>query len=234
MNSAEGRGRTIDEAVDAALVQLGKSRRDVDVKVLSEDADETVVEVTVLKAVPDDANGGGAAAPSPTAGSGPAPAGAAGSAGSATAEQVKSLVAELLERMGIRCQVSARESEESITVDVSGRDLGMLIGWRGETLRALQTMTNLLASKHLGPERRVIVDVEKYRQRRENTVREIAFRAARQVKMTGDPITLDAMQPFERRAIHMALAEDPEVATGSIGEEPERRVVVSPSAGGDA
>jgi spoIIIJ-associated protein len=216
MKSAEGRGRTIDEAVDAALMQLGKSRRDVDVKVVSEDADETVVEVTVLKTGPE--SGGAATATAPPA-------------TSDTAESVKKLVAELLERMGIRCQVTAHETEEAITVDVSGRDLGMLIGWRGETLRALQTMTNLLASRHLGPERRVIVDVEKYRQRRENTVREIAFRAARQVKMTGDPITLDAMQPFERRAIHMALAEDPDVGTGSIGEEPERRVVVSPSAG---
>ena len=134
--------------------------------------------------------------------------------------------------MGIKCQVTARETPEAILVDISGRDLGMLIGWRGETLRALQTTANLLASRHIGPERRVIVDVEKYRQRRENTVREIALRAARQVKMTGDPITLDAMQPFERRAIHLALAEDPEVMTGSIGEEPERRVVVSPSSRG--
>lgn len=212
MKTAEGRGRTIDEAVDAALVQLGKSRRDVDVKVLSETAEEAVVEVTVLDA--------SAAQHGPTLATPQA---------SATADQVRKVVAELLERMGVKCQVSARESAEAITVDVSGRDLGMLIGWRGETLRALQTMTNLLASRQLGPDRRVVVDVEKYRQRRENTVREIAHRAARQVKMTGDPITLDAMQPFERRAIHLALAEDPDVMTGSIGEEPERRVVVSPS-----
>ena len=113
-------------------------------------------------------------------------------------------------------------------MDVSGRDLGVLIGWRGETLRALQTMTNLLASRKIGPDQRVIVDVERYRQRRENTVREIAYRAARQVKVTGDPITLDAMQPFERRAIHLALEGDPEVTTVSIGQEPERRVVVEP------
>jgi len=75
---------------------------------------------------------------------------------------------------------------------------------------------------------RVIVDVERYRQRREHTVREIAMRAARQVKMTGDAITLDAMQPFERRAIHLALEGDPDVTSSSIGEEPERRVVVGP------
>jgi spoIIIJ-associated protein len=220
MNTAEGRGRTIDEAVDAALVQLGKSRRDVDVKVLSETAEEAIVEVTVLQARPEQP----AAVPAGTA--------AAVAPQSNTSEQVRKLVAELLERMGVRCQVTARESDESIVVDISGRDLGMLIGWRGETLRALQTMTNLLASRHIGPERRVVVDVEKYRQRRENTVREIAFRAARQVKMTGDPITLDAMQPFERRAIHLALSDDPDVETGSIGEEPERRVVVSPAAKG--
>ena len=112
-------------------------------------------------------------------------------------------------------------------LDISGRDLGILIGWRGETLRALQTVTNMLVGRHLG-EHRVIVDVERYRQRREHTVREIALRAARQVKVTGDPITLDAMQAFERRAIHLALESDPEVTTVSIGQEPERRVVVEP------
>src|SRR4029077_12360564 len=82
--------------------------------------------------------------------------------------------------------------------------------------------------KHLDEGERVIVDVERYRQRREHTVREIALRAARQVKMTGDAITLDAMWAFERRAIHLALEGDPDVTSSSIGEEPERRVVVGP------
>ncbi|MBO0703449.1 MAG: KH domain-containing protein, partial [Candidatus Dormibacteraeota bacterium] len=159
---------------------------------------------------------------------------AGGTPATGDAETVRILVRQLLERMGIRADVSAHEIGESIQVDISGRDLGMLIGWRGETLRALQTMTNLLASRHMGAERRVVVDVEKYRQRRENTVREIAERAAMQVKVTGDPITLDAMQPFERRAIHLALQDDPAVTTGSIGEEPDRRVVVSPAAREDA
>ena len=99
---------------------------------------------------------------------------------------------------------------------------------RGETLRALQSVTNVMVGKHLAEGERVIVDVERYRQRREHTVREIAMRAARQVKMTGDAITLDAMQPFERRAIHLALEGDPDVTSSSIGEEPDRRVVVGP------
>ena len=213
MRSAEGRGRTLDEAVDAALIQLGESRRNVDVKIVSESADETHVEVTVIEQV---------------AATAAANRDAAKPAGAADADAAKEIVGQLLARMGIRCSVTSRATPEAIVVDVSGRDLGVLIGWRGETLRALQTMTNLLASRKIGPDQRVIVDVERYRQRRENTVREIAYRAARQVKVTGDPITLDAMQPFERRAIHLALESDPDVTTVSIGEEPDRRVVVGP------
>jgi spoIIIJ-associated protein len=222
MKTAEGRGRTLDEAVDAALIQLAESRRNVDVKVLSENSDETVVEVTVI--------GAGAAVPGSSSAATATSSGGdvAEGAGKSQADNARDIVDQLLSKMGIRCQVTTRATPEAIVVDVSGRDLGVLIGWRGETLRALQTMTNLLASRRLGPDQRVIVDVERYRQRREHTVREIAYRAARQVKVTGDPITLDAMQPFERRAIHLALEADPEVTTISIGEEPERRVVVGP------
>ena len=205
MRSAEGRGRTLDEAVDAALIELGESRRNVDVKVLSEGTVETVVEVTVIEAVTD-------AAAAPADGKG---------------EMARTLVEGLLKHMGIRAQVTTRQGSEPTTLDISGRDLGALIGWRGETLRALQSVTNVMVGRHLGEGERIIVDVERYRQRREHTVREIALRAARQVKMTGDAITLDAMQPFERRAIHLALEGDPEVTSSSIGEEPERRVVVS-------
>jgi spoIIIJ-associated protein len=209
MRSAEGRGRTLDEAVDAALIELGETRRNVDVKVVRESADETVVEVTVMD---------------------PATASSAPSAQSvnAKAETVRSLLEGLLKHMGVRASVLVRAGTEPITLDVSGRDLGALIGWRGETLRALQSVTNVMVGKYLDEGERVIVDVERYRQRREHTVREIALRAARQVKMTGDAITLDAMQAFERRAIHLALEGDPEVTSSSIGEEPDRRVVVGP------
>jgi len=207
MKSAEGRGRTLDEAVDAALIQLGESRRNVDVKVVSETPQETVVEVAVLSADSATATETAEAA--------------------AGAERARAMVEKLLQHMSIRAQVSVRSSSDPIVLDISGRDLGVLIGWRGETLRALQTVTNVIVGRHLGEER-VIIDVERYRQRREHTVREIAYRAARQVKVTGDPITLDAMQPFERRAIHLALEGDPEVTTVSIGQEPERRVVVEP------
>jgi spoIIIJ-associated protein len=206
MNSAEGRGRTLDEAVDAALIELGESRRNVDVRVLSEGPEETVVEVSVI-----DHSAAASTEAAPTDGK---------------AEAARTLVDGLLKHMGIRAQVTARPGSEPLTLDITGRDLGALIGWRGETLRALQSVTNVMVGRHLAEGERIIVDVERYRQRREHTVREIALRAARQVKMTGDAITLDAMQAFERRAIHLALEGDPEVTSSSIGEEPERRVVV--------
>jgi len=209
LKSAEGRGRTLDEAVDAALIELQESRRNVDVKIISETPEETIVEVTVM----DQTAPVPAAAPAPVNGK---------------AEAAKNLVEGLLKHMGVRAQVNVRTGADPIALDISGRDLGALIGWRGETLRALQAVTNVMVGKHLAEGERVIVDVERYRQRREHTVREIAMRAARQVKMTGDAITLDAMQPFERRAIHLALEGDPEVTSSSIGEEPERRVVVGP------
>ncbi len=208
MKSAEGRGRTLDEAVDAALIELGESRRNVDVRVISETAGETVVEVSVI---------GDAAAPAIGA-----------AAPNGKAETARALVEGLLKHMGVRAQVTVRSATDPITIDISGRDLGALIGWRGETLRALQSVTNVMLGRQLAEGERVIVDVERYRQRREHTVREIALRAARQVKMTGDAITLDAMQAFERRAIHLALQDDPDVGSSSIGEEPDRRVVVGP------
>jgi spoIIIJ-associated protein len=209
VRSAEGRGRTLDEAVDAALIELNESRRNVDVKILSETEQETLVEVTVMEQTV------------PLTGAVAAPA-------NGKAETARGLVEGLLKHMGVRAQVTVRTGADPITLDISGRDLGGLIGWRGETLRALQAVTNVMVGKHLAEGERVIVDVERYRQRREHTVREIAMRAARQVKMTGDAITLDAMQPFERRAIHLALEGDPDVTSSSIGEEPDRRVVVGP------
>jgi len=208
MRSAEGRGRTLDEAVDAALIELGESRRNVDVRIVSEGPEETVVEVSVIEQAAAEASGAPAA--------------------NGKGDIARSLVEGLLKHMGVRAQVTVRSGTDPITLDISGRDLGALIGWRGETLRALQSVTNVMVGRHLDEGERIIVDVERYRQRREHTVREIALRAARQVKMTGDAITLDAMQAFERRAIHLALQDDPDVGSSSIGEEPDRRVVVGP------
>ncbi|TMD79244.1 MAG: KH domain-containing protein [Chloroflexi bacterium] len=163
MRSAEGRGRTLDEAVDSALIELGETRRNVDVRVVRESPDETVVEVTVMEA----------------------PAAAGESPVNGKAETVRTLLEGLLKHMGVRASVQVRVGSDPITLDVTGRDLGALIGWRGETLRALQSVTNVMVGKHLNEGERVIVDVERYRQRREHTVREIALRAATAASSSG-------------------------------------------------
>src|SRR2546429_5752408 len=148
-------------------MELQESRRNVDVKILSETPEETVVEVTIIEQ--------GA----PTTGAATAPT-------KGKAEAAKTLVEGLLKHMGVRAQVSVRQGADPITLDISGRDLGPLIGWRGETLRALQSVTNVMVGKHLAEGERVIVDVERYRQRREANVPRDAIPAAPPGQRKGD------------------------------------------------
>src|SRR2546422_10961669 len=177
VRSAEGRGRTLDEAVDAALIELGESRRNVDVRVVSEGSEETVVEVSVIDHEP-------------------APVGAAPAA-NGKGDIARTLVEGLLKHMGVRAQVTVRTGTDPITLDISGRDLGALIGWRGETLRALQSVTNVMVGRHLAEGERVVVDVERHRQPPEDTLREIPVPAGPQGKMTGGAIPPAAKQPFQ-------------------------------------
>jgi spoIIIJ-associated protein len=118
-----------------------------------------------------------------------------------------------------------------LLLDIEGADLGILIGWRGESLRALQTVVNLmLGESGLTPgSPRLIVDVARYRQRREQTVAQMALRMAAGVVRSGRPVTLEPMQPYERRAVHLALADDPSVSTESTGADAERRVTIRPA-----
>jgi spoIIIJ-associated protein len=106
--------------------------------------------------------------------------------------------------------------------------LGALIGRKGERLSALQHLVNLMLSKEMGAWTRVLVDVEDYRGRRERQLRELAERAAARVVETGKMLQLEPMSALERRWIHMSLRDHPAVATQSIGEEPNRRVVLVP------
>ena len=106
----------------------------------------------------------------------------------------------------------------------------MLIGRRGEHLAHLQYIVNLIANKRLGDYTRVIVDVEAYRTRREESLIALAERVARQVSRSGRPIVLEPMPPNERRVVHMTLREHPEVATESNGEGQDRRITVMPRA----
>jgi spoIIIJ-associated protein len=152
----------------------------------------------------------------------------------------KEIVRELLEKMSVSADVIAVDNPSSVPVspedpptiflDILGRDLGMLIGRRGENLAQIQYMVNLLVNRKLGDWTRVIVDVEGYRSRREEALVGLAERVARQVARSRRPIVLEPMPPNERRIVHLTLRGNPEVTTESNGEGNMRRITVQPSA----
>lgn len=144
----------------------------------------------------------------------------------------QAILEELMRRMGfdVRIEVVAGETSR-LNVIGAGEEkeaLGALIGRKGERLSALQHLVNLMLSKQIGEWTRVLVDVEDYRGRRERQLREIALRAAARVVETGKMLQLEPMPALERRWIHLTLRENADVVTQSIGEEPNRRVVVLP------
>ncbi len=134
--------------------------------------------------------------------------------------------------MGIEAHVElVADDPEAVSINMSsGRDLGILIGKRGQTLAALQLIVAMMANRDQPPEerRRIVLDAEGYRERRERTVRAMARSAAQRAQRTGRPVTLEALNPRERRIVHMTLGEERGVTTRSEGEEPNRVVVVFP------
>jgi spoIIIJ-associated protein len=146
----------------------------------------------------------------------------------------KVILEKLLAHIGYQVRVDVETGETSrLNVLGEGRErdeLGALIGRKGERLSALQHLVNLMLSREMGTWTRVLVDVEDYRGRRERQLREIADRAAKRVVETGKMLQLEPMPALERRWIHLALKGNPDVATQSIGEEPNRRIVVLPRA----
>lgn len=147
----------------------------------------------------------------------------------------KVILEKLLEHMGFDVNVDVESGETSrlnVVGDGDEREaLGALIGRKGERLSALQHLVNLMLSREMGAWTRVLVDVEDYRGRRERQLREIAERAAARVLETGKMLQLEPMPALERRWVHLALRNNPDVATQSIGEEPNRRIVVLPRQG---
>lgn len=144
--------------------------------------------------------------------------------------EAEELLESLLDRMGFVADFDL-VSDEPLAYNIVGDDdFGRLIGRQGETLRAFGYLVNLMLGRRLGRPCRVIVDVNGYRQRRADQLAELAETLADEVRATKEPITLEAMPANERRLVHVALADDEDVRTYSIGEGDERRVVISPRA----
>ena len=136
----------------------------------------------------------------------------------------------LLGHMGVEADVGAVEVENGIRLSIDSRTKGLLIGRRGETLDAMQYLTSLVVNRTRKQEKylRVTLDTEDYRSKREDTLVRLARRQAARVKSTGRPIAMEPMNPYERRVLHASLQNNPYVTTHSEGEEPNRRVVITP------
>lgn len=145
-------------------------------------------------------------------------------------DNIREFLEKVFGAMNIDAEILIEKEEDSnvINVELKGSDMGILIGKRGQTLDALQYLANLAVNKNAGEYVKVKIDTEDYRKRRRETLENLAKNIAFKVKRTKRPVSLEPMNPFERRVIHSTLQNDRFVTTHSEGEEPYRHVVVTP------
>ena len=216
MKSLEISAKTVEEAIQRALEQLGVSRAEVEVTVVKEGkpgvlgfgAEEATVRVRPLMPTSE----------------------------TDIAETVKNVVEALLTRLGVVASIEPQvppfagggDEATPIAFDIKGDDLGILIGRGGQTLSCLQYIVRLIVAHQTKSWLPIIIDVEGYKQRRYETLQALARRIAEQVTAKGVSFTLKPMSAYERRIIHLTLADHPDVATQSTGEGEARRVVILP------
>jgi len=255
MESVEVSAKSVDEAIDIALSDLGLKRSQVSIEILTPGkpgifglgGEPARIRVTALEE--------GTARPMeeeepeyeeerpPRREGPPEEEGEPVELKDLDSEEVQAaaeFLRTLIEGMDIDAEVSIREPETaadgagraSAVLDIEGEDLGLLIGRRGTTLAALQYLVNVMLTRKMESRVLVTVDVEHYHRRREDTLRQLAQRMADRVSHSRRPMTLEPMPANERRIIHLALSEDEDVVTSSVGEGDERKVVIRPKGGG--
>ena len=139
----------------------------------------------------------------------------------------KNFLKEMFIAMGLIVNVETKLKDRQLEIKISGDDMGIIIGKRGQTLDAVQYLVNLVVNKGTAPYISVTLDTENYRERRKETLETLAFNLAKKVKHTGKNVVLEPMNPYERRIIHSALQNDRYVTTYSEGDEPYRNVVIT-------
>ena len=215
MESIEVSAKSVDEAIQMALDELGLSREEVEITVLKKGkpgflglgTEEATVKVTPLSQITRDNN---------------------------TALLAKEVLEKLVHLMGLTASVELKPSpsdevssgRESIALEVKGDDLGILIGRRGETLGSLQYILRHILAHHYKAKIPLTVDVEGYKQRRYKALRELALNLAQKAKSSGQAMTLEPMPADERRVVHLALSVNPDVTTLSVGEGDLRKVII--------
>ena len=192
--------KTIEDAVNEALVELNTTKENVIIEVLEEPtkgllgigSKPALVRVTVKED---------------------------------KKEQVNDVLNSITKCLGLEIKSDIKDTEEAIKVNIDGENLGLIIGHKGETLDALQLLTSVIVNK-TGDYKRIELDVQNYREKRQETLIRLAEKKANDVIKYGKNITLEAMTPYERRIIHTALQENEKVTTISVGTEPYRKVVI--------
>ena len=251
--SVEVSAKSVDEAIDEALEELGLKRQQVEIEILTAGkpglfgigGEQARVRVTALEegtarpmAEPEEEGTARRMAEPAMEGAEPAEIEIKDVA-SPEVDLASDHLSQLLAFMEIDGEVSVRSPETpgdglgraSAVLDVNGDDLGLLIGRRGTTLAALQYMINLMVSRKMSSRVLISLDIEQYRRRREDSLTSLAQRMADRVRKSGRSLTLEPMPAGERRIVHLALAEDGAVTTGSVGEGDGRKVVIYPQRG---
>lgn len=216
LESVEAKGKSVEEAIENGLIDLEAKRHEVEVEVLSEGR-------AGLFGI-----GGEPAKVRLTFASYDEPEGE-------IVEYALDTLEGLLELMDLNAEATVRAPETpgdgvglvKAVLDVTGEDMGVLIGRRGGTMASLQYIVNLMVSRKYKGEGPFSVDVEGYRRRREQTLEDMAFRMADRVRESGRSVTLEAMPAYERRIVHLTLSKDPTVGTASVGEGDSRKVRIS-------
>lgn len=203
MDEIRKSAKTVDEAVLAALGELGATREEVDITVIDEGSKGFLGMF-----------GGKDAVVLVKKGYNPEKA-------------AESFLREVFLTMGLIVNIKAELKDKHLFVDLKGDDMGILIGKRGQTLDALQYLVSLVVNKKSSYYISVMLDTENYRQRRKETLESLALNLAKKVKHTKKNVVLEPMNPYERRIIHSALQHDRFVTTFSEGEEPYRNVVIT-------
>ena len=213
LKSIEISGKTEEDAIEAALEQLGLSRDDVSVEILEQaksgflglKSSPALVKVIYEEKETNNRK-----------------------------DKVENFITGLLERMEVQADMEITDNEDSISVVLTGKEPGALIGRRGETLDAIQHLTNYVVNRGAAGRVRINLDAENYRQRRNETLESLAARTAGKVLKYRRNMTLDPMNAYERHIIHSALQEHEGISTYSVGSEPNRRVVVVYGKSGDS
>ncbi len=237
MSFIEKTGKTVDEAVEAALKELNALKEQVNIEVVEESSKKffglfgknmAKVRVSLIEQMHEVADKIDEFADSLKT---PELATDEEIVDKVSQEQAVDMAKDFLQNIFKNMQLDVLmeklvAADGVVTFNLHGKDLGILIGKHGQTLDSLQYITNLIANKNASQRIRIVIDVENYRSRRVETLTTLAKRLASKVRRTGEKIVLEPMNPHERKVIHMALQDDRRIATNSEGEEPYRYVVI--------